>query len=118
MGYMDISIVGSDTASSFFHNTCSKLAKLLLAECKIDHGKYNTPGFINAALFFEQICGYHFEHNEELRNLAKKIHNEMIKVNKILKKEYKNGTVSDDTLNRNEELTKCLERFYKGKDIP
>ena len=53
MGYMDITLGGSDMAAGAASNAFDALAKVFRKEMKQNHGGYNTNGVVNVALWFE-----------------------------------------------------------------
>lgn len=75
MGYMDLSVLGSDKAAGFADDCGKALAKLLNKEIPRKANEFNTNGLINAAMFFEEvICRSEiFDYNDELKSTAAKI---------------------------------------------
>jgi len=70
---MDISICGSDLASSCAYGVIDAMVKVLRRELEEEPGNaYNTSGVINVALFFEEIIVPNRQayHSEALVQLA------------------------------------------------
>mgnify|MGYP006274697605 CR=1 FL=1 len=75
MGYMDISILGSDRASDMTLDIIGSIAKHLKKTLREGSNEYNTSGGVNVALFFEEVIlpAIHvFEYDERLFEVAKK----------------------------------------------
>lgn len=73
MGYMDITLHGSDMASDM----CAAVTRLIISKLRSELDKYtnefNTPGPVNVALFFEERLlpgGFAKDYNGELQKLA------------------------------------------------
>lgn len=78
MGFMGLgSIAQSDEASDMAWSVVGDMAKKLEIASKKRTNEYNTPGYINVALFFQEIIvplnSYHFKDNELLQKIAKEI---------------------------------------------
>ncbi len=61
MGFMNISIAGSDEASDFCSLVSEKIRKECKKELKNKANDYNTPGYINIALLLKSLIS---EENE------------------------------------------------------
>lgn len=77
MGFMDISISGSDAAADFDWSlgkckTSEEAFAQLKQECRSDHGPYNTPGWLNVALVLTEGVG-RFLQTEGLQDLISEV---------------------------------------------
>lgn len=54
MGFMDLTVRGSDKASDFYYLLTKEVAKVLEKELKNEANQYNTPGWINVAMIFDE----------------------------------------------------------------
>lgn len=81
MGFMDISIVGSDAASDFTYAVGNTIAQMMLVELKAKHSGWNTSGCVNVALFFEEVIvpSGQLQFNDSLINVAKRTHKSLEK---------------------------------------
>ena len=55
MGYMDISIVGSDLAAGVMYDIIDAVIKNLRKALREEGNEYNTSGAVNVGLFFEEV---------------------------------------------------------------
>lgn len=70
---MDLSVVGSDTASGFASNCIEAFAKQMKKEIGLDHGDFNTPGFVNVAIVIREIvypARVYFHDNDLIYKMA------------------------------------------------
>lgn len=75
MGYMDLSVQGSDMAAGCAEEVGNAMAKVLSKEFRTQSNEYNTDGPINVAMIFEEvICPNDvFKYNDKLQALAKRV---------------------------------------------
>ncbi len=74
MGFMGMgAITDSDAASDFAHGLGRELARRMVVELTQDHGRWNTAGDINVALFFEEFIVESNElvFNDDLQKVAR-----------------------------------------------
>lgn len=74
MGFMGMDcICASDTASDLLGRVADDMIFELTKELFVEHGRWNTPGFVNVALVFEEVIipTKRFTHIEEMVRLAK-----------------------------------------------
>jgi len=115
MGFMDLSIVGSDTASDLAWKIEREITTILKDELKEKHFKYNTPSFLNVAFIFEDfICkSDHWQtYGMELKKLAKKVVN---KLNRVIKKLDEEKDLDAPWVERCKELKNKIEDFIGSK---
>lgn len=73
MGFMNLSVVGSDQASDSASKAADAFAKQLEIEFKEKANEYNTPGPLNVAMIIVEMCNNSsFILNERMQKLAKK----------------------------------------------
>lgn len=73
MGFMDLSVGGSDNAADSASNAVEAFAKQLETEYQEPGNAYNTPGFINVAMIINEMCQDDmWAYNERLQKLAAK----------------------------------------------
>ena len=70
MGYMDISIGGSDGAADLHCTVVSEVIKHCKLELMQEHSQYNTPAVVNIALSLETVksefwCHYYISDDHE-----------------------------------------------------
>ena len=108
MGFMSVTIGGSDNASDFAYTVGDKIGKEMLKELKEDSNQYNTPGCINVALFVEEILN---STNHFCLNESETISKAVRKCRKQLaREENKWDGIWKDTFKR---LNKALDKFEK-----
>jgi len=69
-GFMDLSVVGSDSASNLMYEISSAAAGVLKKGLKAKGNKYNTPGYLNVAMIITEYFAEQ-EWHEELHAVAK-----------------------------------------------
>jgi hypothetical protein len=66
MGYMGLnSWIDSDNAAAFVNNALFSMAKLVQKELKNKDNAYNTPGFVNVALWAESFLPDDFVYRDQ-----------------------------------------------------
>ncbi len=127
MGYMDISIGGSDRAADCFYNIVADMVKSLQEELQDPGNEFNTSGTVNVALFFEEVVNPNlsfwakFVHHDEnkMLSLARKTLTNLEKV-EISHAEVKEMWETDKNrlwhLGRYHELQKGLQRFIDAAE--
>jgi hypothetical protein len=55
MGYMSLSVFGSDTCSDFASRCVEAIAKEMKKEINQDHSQWNTPGVINVGILISEV---------------------------------------------------------------
>lgn len=98
MGFMDISIGGSDNASDFCSEVVENIRKHCKKELKNKANSCNTPGYINVALLLKSFISeeneFHFTYDnwntiwEKLSESFNK--NDSDYADKVVNKQYKN----------------------------
>ncbi len=77
MGFMDLTIGGSDNASDFTSEVVETVRKKCIKELKNEANEYNTPGYINVALLLKSLISdeneFHFTYKEQWGRVWKKI---------------------------------------------
>ena len=76
MGYMDLTVGGSDTAFACAIDVGDAMAKVLSKEFRDrTANEWNTVGPVNVAMIFEEVICLNdtFIENDKLRSLAKKV---------------------------------------------
>lgn len=108
MGFMDISVVGSDTASDLLWSCGDTLAPLLRRELRVKNSGWNTDGWCNVALFFDEVIipSGHFRNHEELVVVARL---SLKKLEAWLKNPVRNEKLDKDY----KRLRKSLTRYIK-----
>jgi hypothetical protein len=93
MGYMDITIRGSDAASEAQYEVCRAIAASLAAELNEDHSQFNTAGCVNVAMIVdEHLLPGGFKSNGKLKKVVQRAH----KMLSALLKEAKESTAWPD----------------------
>lgn len=73
MGFMDLSVGGSDNAADSASNCVDAFAKQLAIEFKEEANCYNTPGPLNVAMIIVEMCDHSsFILNDNMQKLAAK----------------------------------------------
>jgi hypothetical protein len=73
MGFMDLSIIGSDQAADSASVVVEAFAKALEKEFKEEANEWNTPGWLNVAMIIDEMCNHTmFLNNDRIQKLAKK----------------------------------------------
>lgn len=108
MGFMDVSIVGSDAASDFTYNIGNATAELMQKELKEKHSCWNTSGDVNVALFFEEVIvpSGQLRFNDKLIKVARQTRTSL---RKWFKLKNRNPGLDSDY----KRLIKTLDTFLK-----
>jgi hypothetical protein len=74
MGFMDLSVVGSDQAADSASLAVDAFTVALEKEFGVEGNNYNTPGPLNVSMIISEMCSNHtmFVSNYRLQVLAKK----------------------------------------------
>lgn len=117
MGYMDISICGSDNAAAMLSNISQAVVKELKKEIKKKDNEFNTDGIVNVALFFEEViikAKNLFIYEDEIVALAKKtcegLDNLIDEAKKVSDTEWDS---KDYHIKRYSELRKKIKKWIK-----
>lgn len=71
-GVMDVSVMGSDSASDAAYNLAKVITKQLRSELRDKGNDYNTPGVVNVAAIIGEML-QEFNGSEELQALAREV---------------------------------------------
>lgn len=74
MGYMDLTVIGSDLAADLNHEVNSAIARVLRRGLKEKGNDWNTSGSVNVGMWFNEVACKNkalFAH-DEMRNVAAK----------------------------------------------
>lgn len=72
MGFMGLSVIGSDMAADSASKVVDAVAKQLAIEFKEEGNEYNTPGPLNVAMIIVEMCDHTMYHtNDNMQALAK-----------------------------------------------
>ena len=55
MGYMNLSVIGSDMAADIAYEVIEEMGEKLLEEASVENNEFNTDGCINVAMFIEEF---------------------------------------------------------------
>jgi hypothetical protein len=112
MGFMSVTVGGSDNASDFAYTVSDKIGKAMLKELENESNEFNTPGCINVALFVEEILNSanHFciNESETINKAVRKCRK------KLAREENKWDGIWGDTFTR---LHGALDKFEKRSNI-
>jgi hypothetical protein len=123
MGYMEITLVGSDMAAGLASVAIDKMVAELKKGVKVEENEYNTDGFINVACFFEELIVPNAEAwasicSEKLLEVAK---DALKRLDISLEKKFKPDFWEDeanrlDHQKRYRELRASLQKFIKAAE--
>ena len=103
-GVMDVSVMGSDSASDAAYELAKVITKQLRRSLSDKGNDYNTPGVVNVAAIIGEML-QEFDGSEELQALAREVHN------KLTEKEHGWEKVSGYS-----QTLKRLEKFIAKAD--
>ena len=121
MGYMDLSVVGSDTAADTASEMVSAMAKVLKKGLKERGGSFNTSDPVNVAMIFDEMI---LTSKEFQRSFAEELIDIAEQTVDLLQEEYnyaKNDNEWDDKENKQyhmkkyKHLLKRLNTFVENK---
>jgi len=70
-GFSAYTVGGSDTAADLFADACDKMAGILQAALKDKGNEYNTPGYINVGMIFDEFLMPFSGRSDRLSQVAK-----------------------------------------------
>lgn len=115
MGYTDLSVGGSDTASDLACSMVSAMVQVLRSELKEPHNEFNTPGVLNVAMVLEELV-FQFEEydHKDLTLLVK----DTLEGMQLLRKKSQNSKWKSEKnkqehISEFDELIKILTAYYK-----
>lgn len=117
MGYMDISIFGSDYAADNLSELHKAIAIVLKKQLKESSNEFNTPGPVNVALFFEEIfCkNMKYFHCMALADVAAQTSEELEKLIALSEKaDWEDLESKSRHMKRYKELLKSLKKFINN----
>ena len=117
MGYVDISLGGSDEATALVLDIEDNMIKKLKKELSRKSNEFNTPGIINVAMYFDEIIipspYYSKDNGKDMIALAEKV------VKKLIKYIDKNNNpdIWDDQQNKDYHLKAWRRLLHRMKDF-
>ncbi len=114
MGFTDLSIAGSDRAADMAYDIGNILADRLSKELEEETNEYNTDGFTNTAMFFEEvICksGSVFMSNDNLQDIADKIIEYLEAIIKKIQDDKDSYSDPDRFIRRYKQMNKCIKKW-------
>lgn len=108
-GFSSYTVGGSDSAADLFGDMCDKMAGILQAKLDDKGNEYNTPGYINVGMIFDEFLMPFSGRNKKFSDVAK------MTLHLLQDEEHWAKKHKSDTVEQNAKVSKLITKLKKFK---